>query len=107
QPPDIAGNQQVEKLNGAGAAKADLSHMGDVEDAGILAHGGMFGDLAAVIDRHFPSCKGNDAGAEALVDVVKGCSSKFFVVGHPEPRIGEVSRRPNWGPGSALLCPFT
>jgi hypothetical protein len=44
--------------------------MADIEKSGPAAHGHMFGDDTAVLDRHFPTGKLNHAPAGAAMSSV-------------------------------------
>jgi len=64
---DVVGQQAVEPLCGGRATDEELPHVGDVENANLLAHGVMLIDDRAVLDRHIPSGKGNEACAKGNV----------------------------------------
>ena len=49
----------------------DLAHVGDVEDAGVGAHGPVLGDHALVLDGHLPAGERNESRACRHVAVVE------------------------------------
>ena len=73
---DVVGQHFVEPGDRARAAGDELAHVRDVEHADGVADGEMFFDDAAVLHWHEPAAKGNDAGTEADVLLVK---RRFFV----------------------------
>ena len=55
-----------------GPARSTTHMWGDVEHAGVAAHGVVFLDLGAVVDRHVPAAEVDHAGAEGAVDGIEG-----------------------------------
>jgi hypothetical protein len=64
---DVLGEQVFEVGRGGGAGQFEFAHVGDVEDGGVLAGVGVFGEDAGVLDGHVPAAEGGDAGVEGEV----------------------------------------
>ena len=74
------------------AADLELSHVGDVEQAGVIADGPVFGeDAGGVLDRHLEARKGDELRAEPPVLLVEGRTLQ--VVGHRIPPDHSPMRR--------------
>lgn len=69
----------IEEAFGVGATDDELAHVGDVEDADVLADGVMFSDEAGVLDRHFPTGERNQTSSECEVILVEGGSLESVV----------------------------
>ena len=61
---DVVGEHPVEPGGGGLPADEELAHVGNVEDAGALAHGVVLVDDRGVLDRHVPAGEGDEARAE-------------------------------------------
>ena len=57
----------VQKRGGVGALDGDLAHVGQVEDAHVVADGAVLLQLRAVLQRHLPAAEVGETGAELLV----------------------------------------
>ena len=75
---DVVGEGVIEEGFGAGATDDELAHVGDVEDADVLADGVVFGHEAGVLDGHFPTGEGDHACAEGEVIFVEGGALEIF-----------------------------
>ena len=64
---DIVGEEAVEPGGGLGAFGEKLAHVGDIEDAEILANGVMFVDDPGVLDGHGPATEVDHFGTESDV----------------------------------------
>ncbi len=71
---DVVGEQVAQV--GAGVAAADVhhGHVGDVEGAGVLAHGMVLFQLGAIVDGHVPAAEIHHLAAGGEMGVVKGCA---------------------------------
>ncbi len=63
-------------------AGLDLAHVGDVEDAGALAHGGVLLAHALVLDGHLPAGEGHELRARLLVAAVERSAKERVAGGH-------------------------
>ena len=75
---DVVGEGVIEEGFGAGATDDELAHVGDVEDADVLADGVVFGHEAGVLDGHFPTGEGDQAGSEGEVIFVERGALEIF-----------------------------
>jgi hypothetical protein len=75
---DVVGEGVIEEGFGVGAIDDDLAHVGDVEDANVLADGVVFGHKAGILDGHFPAGEGDQAGSEGEVVLVEGGALEIF-----------------------------
>ena len=67
---DIVGQQVAQVVAGTGAGHFHNRHVRDIEDASLLAHGMVFLDLGAVIDRHVPAAEIHHLAASGQVSVI-------------------------------------
>ena len=65
-------SRRLEQLGLPRALDVELTHVRDVEDATVAAHGEVLGDHAVVLHGHLPAGEGNHAGSERDVTVVQG-----------------------------------
>ena len=72
---DIVDLDELEKEVGVGAGQFKLAHMVDIEEAGGVAHGVMFGDGAGgVLDGQFVAGEFDHAAAEGHVGIIQRCT---------------------------------
>jgi len=68
---DVIGEQVLQERLRGGSGDIHRLHVRDIEDAGAAAHGMMFCELGAVVQRHIPAAEGDNLGIEANVGVVE------------------------------------
>ena len=68
---EVVREQRLQQLVRARPFDLDLTHVRDVEDARVGAHGLVLRDHALVLDRHLPAGEGNHARAGGDVAVVE------------------------------------
>jgi hypothetical protein len=73
-PPDVQviREEPLQEVPRGGALDVELAHVGEVEDAHVLAYAAVLGKDAAVLDGHFPTGEVHHAGAEREVRTVEG-----------------------------------
>ncbi len=72
----VVGEHPLQEGERAGALDLDLAHVRDVEHARVRAHRGVLLADTLVGDRHLPTGKGNELGAELGVPLVERCASQ-------------------------------
>ena len=78
---EVAGHQLLEGIFNRVAAQADHSHVGDIEQAAVLAHGPVFGHQTGELQSHLPAREGHHAPPSRLGRPVQGGAPQNGVVG--------------------------
>src|SRR3546814_1550375 len=120
--------QLLQKFAGPCAGQIYRRHVGNIEHAGRLANGMLFGELGGVLDRHVPAGKVDELGAEADVfcvqsgflerhdnsrfegyDAIPGATAApdRATSGHPWPARGSCLRAMLAKRHDPPLCPWT
>ncbi len=68
----VVGQQMAQVGAGIGAGEIQRAHVGNIEHAGVGAHGVVFLDLRAVVDGHLPAGEIDHLGAGGEVGIVEG-----------------------------------
>ena len=63
---DLSDQGVVQECCGVRAGDPDFTHVGEVEQAGGVAHGVVFGELGAVLEGHLPAAEIGEGGASFL-----------------------------------------
>ena len=69
---DAPHQRVIERLSGTGPGHLDLTHVGQIEDAGAAAHRMMLGEVGGVAQRHLPAAEIGEGGSCGSVDGVQG-----------------------------------
>jgi hypothetical protein len=81
-PIDVIRERRLQQLGGARTFDFELAHVGDVENAAVIAHGLVLADDTRVLHRHLPAGERNHARTERNVTVVERRSQQRL--GHRE-----------------------
>ncbi len=76
---DIVGENVVDEFFGVGSGYLHFAHVGNVENAYMVAHGIVFADDVLVLDGHIKAAEGADKRSKADMLLIKAGS---FVLGH-------------------------
>jgi hypothetical protein len=101
----VVGDEAAQEGLAAGADEVEGQHVGDVEHAGVTAHGVVLLDLGAVIDRHVPAGEVDHAGACRDVGGVKGVCWGIGVSGRNFLSVEKQWGRRDLGRGGPI-CPL-
>ncbi len=94
-------NQRFQCGRGLWPAKAQLTHVGDIEQAGCMARVLVFGhDPGRVLNRHAVAGKRHHARAEFQMQVVQGCAEQGFCRSGQEASPGAMDNH-----GLTMGCP--
>ena len=105
-PGDEAGDQALDEGHGVPSREVHATHVGQVEQAGALAHRPRLLQDRPVLDRHVPTSELDEGRTGALVQVVErgllhgprgaGFGARGRVAGHRRPPPGSDDARSGW-----------
>ena len=87
---DVVRQQEAQKIAAAGTLQVDYQHVGNIKHARCPADGVMLLDLRAVMQRHIPSAKIDNARAGLDVFCVLRCLEPHSKIPLREPRLSSA-----------------